>query len=376
MLRSLKGVYKAPTVGPRLGLGPPPDPGPGSEDPPPAFLHVQPAGPLGDEGMADAGMILQPGAGALAVVAGQVTGDRPDRSLGVSLLGQLEEVLVEGAVAGRGAHGDRLPAGDPQPAVDPGLLRPAGVLQRRLDPVPAGRPARRGREGARDHRAQLIGADHRGAGRRGGAELHDRGPFSADSGSVLVAQLRVRRQRTFSARRIRRTWLRPTAMPASRAAWARVSRVHCAGPPSSSADSTPAASRASCPGGAERASAMMCDRCASVIRRLRPAPGRSPSPSMPAALNRCSQRRTLFSWQPILAAISATPSPSQLSATIRARSLQSAGACRAPASRRIFLSSPSSCGGRARKNFGTGLASTHLADAPATHTNLTTQKGI
>src|SRR6266487_757960 len=126
MLRSLKGVYKAPTVGPRLGLGPPPDPGPGSEDPPPAFLHVQPAGPLGDEGMADAGMILQPGAGALAVVAGQVIGDHPDRSLGVSLLGQLEEVLVEGAVAGRGAHGDRLPAGDPQPAVDPGLLRPAG----------------------------------------------------------------------------------------------------------------------------------------------------------------------------------------------------------------------------------------------------------
>ena len=160
-----------------------------------------------------------------------------------------------------------------------------------------------------------------------------------------------------------------------RAAWARVSRVHWAGPRSSSADSSPAASRASCPGGAERASAMMCGRCASVIRRLRPAPGRSPSPSMPAALNRCSQRRTLFSWQPILAAISATPSPSQLSATIRARSLQSAGACRAPASRRIFLASPSSCGGRARKNFGTGLASTHLADAPATHINLTTQKG-
>src|SRR5215510_9784668 len=35
------------------------------------------------------------------------------------------------------------------------------------------------------------------------------------------------------------------------------------------------------------ASAMMCDRCASVIRRLRPHPGRLPSPSMPAALNRC-----------------------------------------------------------------------------------------
>src|SRR5438034_6519976 len=344
------------------------------EDPPPAFLQVEPAGALGDEGVPDAGMILQPGPGALAVVAGQVTGDHVDHAHGVGPLLELEEVLVEGAVAGRGAHGDRLAAGDAQPAVDPGLLRPAGVLQRRLDPVPAGRPAGRGREGARDHRAQLIGADHRGAGRRGGVELHDRGPSGTNSGSVLVAQLRVRRQRTFSASRIRRTWLRPTWMPASRAAWARVSRVHCAGPPSSSADSSPAASRASWPGGADRASAMMCDRCASVIRRLRPAPGRSPSPSMPAALTRCRQRRTLSPWQPILAAIAATPSPSQLSATIRARSLQSAGACRAPASRRIFLSSPSSCGGRARKNFGTGLASTDLADAPATP-KFTTQRG-
>ena len=41
---------------------------------------------------------------------------------------------------------------------------------------------------------------------------------------MLVARLRVRRQRTFSASRIRRTWLRPTWMPASRAVWARVSK--------------------------------------------------------------------------------------------------------------------------------------------------------
>src|SRR6266436_782013 len=264
------------------------------EDPPPALLHVQPAGALGDERVPDAGMILQPGPGALAVVAGQVVGDHPDRALGIGLLLQLEEVLVILAVAGRGAHGDRLPVSDAQPAVDPGLLRPAGVLQRRLDPVPAGRPARGRREGARDHRAELAGADHGGAGRRGGVELHDAGPFSADSGSVLVAQLRVRRQRTFSASKIRRTWLRPAWMPASRAVWARVSRVHCAGPRSSSADSSPSASRSSRPGGTDRASAMMADRCASVIRRLRPAPGRSPSTSRPAALNRCSQRRTVF----------------------------------------------------------------------------------
>jgi len=203
MLRSLKDVYKAPSVGARFGLGPTPDPGPGAgvqlggghlggmgdlvrvgevlpgqrlapEDPPPAFLQVQPAGALGDEGVPDAGMVFQPGPGALAVVAGQVIGDHVDHADGVGLLLQLEEVLVEGAVAGRGAHSNRPSVSGPQPAVDPSLLRAAGVLQRRLDPVPIARPARRGREGARDHRPELIGADDGGALRRGGVELHDR----------------------------------------------------------------------------------------------------------------------------------------------------------------------------------------------------------
>src|SRR5438094_237217 len=165
MLRSLKGVYKASTVGPWFWLGSSPDPGPGAgvelgggdpggigdlvgageglpgqrlppEDPPPALLQVQPAGALGDERVPDAGMILRPGPGALAVVAGQVIGDHPDRALGIGLFLELEEVLVEGAVAGRGAHGDRLAVPYAEPAVDPGLLRPAGVLQRRFDPVP------------------------------------------------------------------------------------------------------------------------------------------------------------------------------------------------------------------------------------------------
>src|SRR5437870_1248245 len=93
VLGSLKGVYKASAVGPWLGLRPSPDPGPGAgvelgggdlggvgdlvgvgevlsgqclppEDPPPALLQVEPAGALGDEGVPDAGMVLQPGPGA------------------------------------------------------------------------------------------------------------------------------------------------------------------------------------------------------------------------------------------------------------------------------------------------------------------------
>src|SRR5215468_8485658 len=85
MLRSLKSVYKVSAVRAVFGLGSSPDPGTGvgvelgggdpggvgdlvgvgeglpgqrlaPEDPPPAFLHVQPAGAFGDEGVADAGM--------------------------------------------------------------------------------------------------------------------------------------------------------------------------------------------------------------------------------------------------------------------------------------------------------------------------------
>src|SRR5258708_36788940 len=48
--------------------------------PPPAFLQVEPAGALGDEGVADAGMMLQPGPGGLAVVAGEGFGWDHDRA--------------------------------------------------------------------------------------------------------------------------------------------------------------------------------------------------------------------------------------------------------------------------------------------------------
>src|SRR6185437_12131701 len=97
------------------------------EDPPPGLLQVEPAGARGDEGVPDAGVAFQPGPGGPAVVAGQVAGDDHDLAARVGVLRLLQEPLVVLAVAGRGAQGERLPVGDAQPAVDPGLVRAAGV---------------------------------------------------------------------------------------------------------------------------------------------------------------------------------------------------------------------------------------------------------
>ena len=44
-----------------------------TKQPPPALLQTQPAGPLGDEGVLDAGMAGQPGPGRIAGVAGVMT---------------------------------------------------------------------------------------------------------------------------------------------------------------------------------------------------------------------------------------------------------------------------------------------------------------
>jgi hypothetical protein len=65
------------------------------EDPPPAFLQVQPAGALGDEGVPDAGMLFQPGPGALAVVAGEVVGDHVDHAVGVGVMEQRYHAVME-----------------------------------------------------------------------------------------------------------------------------------------------------------------------------------------------------------------------------------------------------------------------------------------
>ena len=101
---------------------------------------------------------------------------------------------------------------------------------------------------------------------------------------------------------------------------------------------------------------MIRPRSRSVMRRGRPGIGRSPNPSRPSALNRCSHCRTVLGWQPNPAPIAVVCNPAQLNVTIFARWTQSAGACLAPASLRIFCSSTASTAERAYKNMGMTLA--------------------
>src|SRR4051794_24494208 len=317
MLRSSKQVGKAPSAVSWRWRWPSPDPGfglavelgggqlgdpgdlarigeglPGqgvpAEIPPRGLRQVQPAGAFGDEYLLDARMPGQPGPGGQAGVAGQVVGDPRDRPGRIRLLQPGEKRLPAGAVARRRAAGDRLPVADPHTPVDPGLLRSAAVGQRCLDPVPVRRPARRRIKGARRHRAELVGGDGRGVRRRVEVVLHDPGSFGPNSGLALAAQERGRRQRTPSASRIRRTWERAMSMPPARAAAVSASRVHTAGPAGSGAISSPALSRTSRPGGGLATRAISWERWAWPIRGLRPAPGRSPSPSSPSAAKRAN----------------------------------------------------------------------------------------
>src|SRR6266545_2710976 len=310
------------------------------------------------EGVLDAGVVGQPGPGAGAGVAGQVVGDHHDGPLRVGGLDGGQQPLVADRVAGGCGHRHLLPVTDAERAVHPGLLRPAAVVQRRFDAVAVGAPAGRGWEAARDDRAELVGADHRCRLGRIGVEGDDLGSFGAKSGSVLVVHERVRRQRTRSASRMRRTWLRPTRMPWARARSARASRVQCAGASGWAGASSPSPPWCRRPGGSERARAMMRPRSVSLRRRGRPGPGRSPSPSTPSALKRCSRSRTVCGWQPNWWAIWVVRRPSQLWAIIWARRIQSPGACRAPASLRMVCSSAGSTGGRANSRTGT-------ADSPS-----------
>ena len=121
---------------------------------------------------------------------------------------------------------------------------------------------------------------------------------------------------------------------------------------SSAARSSPPAVQTSRPGGGCRASSTIRERWASVILGLRPTPGRSARTSRPCSVKRRTQQRAVFGEQPSVAAMTGTWVWAQLSSMICARRIQSAGACRDPASLWTVRSSVASAGGRANNSLG------------------------
>ncbi len=175
-----------------------------TEEAPPAFLQVEPAGPSRNEDVMDARMRFQPGARLQAAMTAEIIGDDEDVASRIVSLNVSEQSDIAFGIARSRASGQLLAVTHPQCPIDPGFLGPASVIQRCFDAVSRGRPAWGRIEGARDYWSQFVGADGRRALWRLGVVADDRGPFGAKSLSRGVPQLWVCRHRTPSRRRMRR----------------------------------------------------------------------------------------------------------------------------------------------------------------------------
>jgi len=85
--------------------------------------------------MLDARMVCEPGARFQAIVTAQIVGDDEDIPRGIVRFDVLEELNVVLGVTRKGTSGDLLAIADAQRPVDPGLVIPATVFQRSLDPM-------------------------------------------------------------------------------------------------------------------------------------------------------------------------------------------------------------------------------------------------
>jgi hypothetical protein len=104
-----------------------------AEEPPPTLLHIEPTRPFGNKDVLQAWMFHSPGARLQAVMTAEIIGDHKDvtpRIVGLNVLEQLNGVL--GIPRGSTAR-DFLAIADPQRSIDPHLVIPTTVLQRRLD---------------------------------------------------------------------------------------------------------------------------------------------------------------------------------------------------------------------------------------------------
>jgi hypothetical protein len=176
-----------------------------AEEAPPPFDEIEPSGPDGNKNLLNTRMGGAPLADAATRVTREVVDDEIEFAIWIVAIDGAEQIEIPQRVARASGLGADLSITDAQRAIDPGVVVAAAVDEEGFDPMAICRPARSRREGARSYRPQLVDAEDRRALRRNGVEGDDLRPVGAKSGSVLVAHSRVRRQRTPSANRIRRT---------------------------------------------------------------------------------------------------------------------------------------------------------------------------
>ena len=167
--------------------------------------EIEPRGPDRNKDLLDPWMGGEPRADGATGVTREVVGDEIEVALGIVAIDGAEQVEIPCGVACRRGLGADLSITDAQRAVDPGFVVAATVDERGFDAVAVPGPPRSWWEGPRRYRPQLVDAEDRRSLRRSRVEGDDPRPFGANSGSLLVAHSRVRRQRTRSANRMRRT---------------------------------------------------------------------------------------------------------------------------------------------------------------------------
>jgi hypothetical protein len=176
-----------------------------AQEAPPGFDEIEPRGPDRNKDLLDTGMGGEPRADGATGVTREGVGDEREVAVGMVAIDGAEQIQIPCGVARGSGLGADLSITDAQRAVDPGVVGAATADEWGVDPVAIPGPPRSRREGARSERPQLLDAEDRRSLRRVGGAGDDRRPVGATSGSALVAHRRVRRQRTRSATRMRRT---------------------------------------------------------------------------------------------------------------------------------------------------------------------------
>src|SRR5262249_39387129 len=113
-----------------------------TEEPPPTFLQVQPAGPRRERDGVHAGMLCQPLLDRPTRMAGEIVADQVQLARGIGGVQQREELEVGDGVARGRCEGHFVAVTHPQGPIDPDFLLATTVIQGRLNPVAGGRPAR------------------------------------------------------------------------------------------------------------------------------------------------------------------------------------------------------------------------------------------